>query len=87
MGRNTVPGQQSRPSLLPENGGYRQEGETLARRLGWWRVRCPGLDTWTLHNGAERSIRPGVLWRKGSVGTQSVAGSRFVERMMTVVST
>jgi len=28
-----------------------------------------------------------VLWRKGSVGTQSVAGSRFVERMMTVVST
>jgi len=28
---------------------------------------------------AERSIRPGVLWRKGSFGTQSAEGSRFVE--------
>ena len=34
-----------------------------------------------------RSIRPGVLWRKGSFGTQSAAGSRFVESMMTVVAT
>ena len=34
-----------------------------------------------------RSIRPGVLWRKGSFGTQSTAGSRFVESMMTVVTT
>ena len=38
-------------------------------------------------NAAERSIRPGVLGRKGSVGTQSAAGSRFVERRLTVVST
>ena len=36
---------------------------------------------------AERAIRPGVLWRKGSVGTQSEAGSRFVESMLTVVAT
>jgi transposase len=36
---------------------------------------------------AERSIRPGVLWRKGSCGTQSEAGSRFVESLMTVVAT
>ena len=34
-----------------------------------------------------RSIRPGVLWRKGSAGTQSAAGSRFVESLLTVVST
>jgi hypothetical protein len=34
-----------------------------------------------------RAIRPGVLWRKGSLGTQSPAGSRFVEAMMTVVAT
>jgi hypothetical protein len=34
-----------------------------------------------------RSIRPGVLWRKGSFGTQSTEGSRFVESMMTVVAT
>lgn len=34
-----------------------------------------------------RAIRPGVLWRKGSFGTQSADGSRFVEAMMTVVAT
>ena len=34
-----------------------------------------------------RSLRPGVLWRKGSFGTQSAEGSRFVESMMTVVAT
>jgi len=28
-----------------------------------------------------------VLWRKGSFGTQSAEGSRFVESMMTVVAT
>ena len=39
------------------------------------------------NNTAERAIRPGVLWRKGSGGTQSAAGSRFVESMLTVVST
>ena len=39
------------------------------------------------NNLAERQVRPGVLWRKGSFGTQSDAGSRFVERIMTVVST
>jgi hypothetical protein len=38
-------------------------------------------------NTAERSIRPGVQWRKSSFGTQSEAGSRFVESMMTVVAT
>jgi hypothetical protein len=39
------------------------------------------------NNAAERAIRPGVLWRKGSFGTQSAEGSRFVEAMMTVVAT
>jgi transposase len=39
------------------------------------------------NNAAERSIRPGVQWRKGSFGTQSEAGSRFVESMLTVVAT
>jgi transposase len=31
-------------------------------------------------------MRPGVLWRKGSFGTQIAEGSRFVEAMMTVVA-
>ena len=34
-----------------------------------------------------RAIRPGVLWRKGSFGTHSADGSRFVEAMMTLVAT
>jgi transposase len=38
-------------------------------------------------NAAERALRPGVLWRKGSFGTQSAEGSRFVEAMMTAVAT
>jgi len=39
------------------------------------------------NNQAERTLRPAVLWRKGSHGTQSAAGSRFVERMLTVIHT
>jgi transposase len=39
------------------------------------------------NNLAERMLRAIVLWRKGSFGTWSDAGSRFVERIMTVVMT
>jgi transposase len=39
------------------------------------------------NNAAERALRPAVLWRKGSFGTQSADGSRFVERIMTVSAT
>lgn len=39
------------------------------------------------NNAAERALRHGVLWRKNSFGTQSEAGSRYVERVMTVVAT
>lgn len=38
------------------------------------------------NNFAEQQIRPAVLWRKSSFGTQSEQGSRFVERLMTVVA-
>jgi transposase len=55
------------------------------RRALWTFVRHEGVEP--TNNAAERAIRPGVLWRKGSFGTQSVAGSRFVETMMTVVAT
>jgi transposase len=36
---------------------------------------------------AERALRPAVLWRKGSFGSDSERGSRFVERLRTVVVT
>jgi len=60
--------------------------EILKRRqaLGTF-VRHPGVEP--TNNTAERAIRPGVLWRKGSFGTHSPDGSRFVEAMMTVVAT
>ncbi|MBV7334522.1 transposase [Chloroflexi bacterium TSY] len=38
------------------------------------------------NNFAEQQIRPAVLWRKSSFGTQSKCGSHFVERLMTVVA-
>lgn len=37
------------------------------------------------NNAAERALRRGVIWRRRSFGTQSVQGSRFVERILTVV--
>lgn len=39
------------------------------------------------NNAGERILRPGVLWRKRSFGTDSPKGSRFVERILTVVTT
>ena len=39
------------------------------------------------NNAAERAIRPAVLWRKGSFGTDSSDGSRFVERILTTATT
>jgi transposase len=60
--------------------------DILKRRQALWTfVQVEGVEP--TNNTAERSIRPGVLWRKGSFGTQSAEGSRFVESMMTVVTT
>jgi transposase len=60
--------------------------DILKRRQALWTfVQVAGVEP--TNNTAERSIRPGVLWRKGSFGTQSAEGSRFVESMMTVVAT
>ena len=39
------------------------------------------------NNLGEQKIRPAVLWRNSSFGTQSKAGSRFVERILTVATT
>ena len=69
---------------VPKTAGTCQD--ILKRREALWTfVQIAGVEP--TNNVAERSIRPGVLWRKGSFGTQSEAGSRFVESMMTVVAT
>lgn len=50
----------------------------------WTFVDVEGVEP--TNNFAEQKIRPGVLWRNSSFGAQSETGSRFVERIMTVVS-
>ena len=51
----------------------------------WTFARVDGVEP--TNNAAERALRPAVLWRKGSFGTQSDEGSRFVERLLTVAAT
>ena len=49
----------------------------------WTFVNQNGIEP--TNNAAERALRRGVIWRRRSFGTQSVQGSRFVERILTVV--
>jgi transposase len=51
----------------------------------WTFVSSEGIEP--TNNAAERAIRPAVLWRKGSFGTDSASGSRFAERILTAVTT
>ena len=51
----------------------------------WTFVEREGVEP--TNNAAERALRPAVLWRKHSFGSNSEAGSRFVARMMTTVTT
>jgi transposase len=50
----------------------------------WLFVTVEGIEP--TNNAAERAIRPAVLWRKCSYGSQSAQGSLFVGRMLTVVT-
>jgi transposase len=51
----------------------------------WTFVRVEGVEP--TNNHIERVLRPAVLWRKKSFGSQSDGGCRFVERLLTVVQT
>ncbi len=51
----------------------------------WTWVRVPGLEP--TNNLAERMLRPAVIWRKKSFGSDSRGGSTFVERMLSVIQT
>lgn len=51
----------------------------------WLFVERTGIEP--TNNVAERAVRHAVLWRKLSGGTHSEQGSRFVERILTVVAT
>jgi transposase len=68
-----------------------RKAAALCRELRkWWPAlwtfaRVEGVEP--TNNVSERALRPAVLWRKGSFGSDSAAGSRFAERLLTVVAT
>jgi transposase len=51
----------------------------------WTFVDVEGVEP--TNNASERALRHAVIWRKLSFGTQSAAGSRFVETILTVAET
>ena len=79
-------------ALLAEGakGSHAKVSKTCAmlpkrRHARWTFVYIEGVEP--TNNGAEQVVRHGVIMRKISHGTHSVAGSRFVERMLTVHAT
>jgi hypothetical protein len=82
----------ARLGLLLRRGRKNPDGKAgaLCRELTkWWAA------LWTFarvdsvvptNQASERALRPAVLWRKGSFGSDSAAGSRFAERLLTVVA-
>jgi transposase len=74
--------------------GERSRTPDLARLCATVLDVWPMLWNFTEHAGAEatnnrceRAIRHAVLWRKTSLGTQSEAGDRFVERILSIRET
>jgi transposase len=58
--------------------------ELLARETALWTfVRVEGIEP--TNNRSERQLRPAVLWRKVSYGSQSERGSCFVASILTVL--
>src|SRR5262245_58821316 len=51
----------------------------------WTFARVAGVEP--TNNVAERALRPAVRWRKGSFGSDSEAGTRFAEQLLTVAVT
>jgi transposase len=95
-----APIQQRIRTLLEEGAGYaisKGEKTPLAKTVRtcqqllkveaamWTFVTIEGIEP--TNNAAERALRPAVLWRKNSLGSQSQQGSLFVSRMLTVVTT
>lgn len=50
----------------------------------WTFVAVEGVEP--TNNAAERALRPAVIWRRTSFGSQSQAGSEFVAHLLTVVT-
>lgn len=71
-----------------ENPDHKAAG--LCRELTkWWAAlwtfaRVEGVEP--TNNAAQRALRPAVLWRKGCFGSDSEGGSRYAERLLTVIA-
>jgi transposase len=61
------------------------QGLLRQSNLLWTFTQHEGVEP--TNNAAERALRPGVIWRKLCYGTDSASGSRFAERILTVVAT
>lgn len=60
--------------------------ELLQHRVWLWTfLNHAGVEP--TNNASERALRPAVIWRKLSFGTQSASGSRFVETLLSVLET
>jgi transposase len=77
--------------LLKRGMALQGKARALCRDLA---TLWPALWTWVhradvepTNNVAERALRKPVLWRKGSFGSNSGRGLRFVERILTVGET
>jgi transposase len=64
--------------------GFCKELHEYRERL-WIFVDVEGVEP--TNNAAEQALRHAVIWRKLSFGTQSPSGSRYVERLLTVIET
>jgi len=77
--------------LLAQGADSGQPGAGQCRRILnqrqhlWMFVYDPQVEP--TNNLAERVVRQAVLWRKGSFGTQSERGARYVERMLSACAT
>ncbi len=87
--RNLSPVRQEVEALLLRGFGTAARGmckELYQHRDHLWTfLQHPDVEP--TNNGAERSLRHGVIWRRLSFGTQSERGDRFVEVMLTIIET
>lgn len=75
--------ERGRACPCPKTAGVCRELLAVEASL-WTFARVDGVEP--TNNAAERAVRHAVCWRKTSFGTDSERGSRFVERMLTVVA-
>jgi len=84
---------QARLGRLLRSGQENPDGKAAAwcRELRKWRTArwtfASLEDVEPTNNVSERALRPAVLWRQGSFGSDSEVTSRFAERLLTMVAT